>query len=72
VTTKFERFTQKAREEPRTRFNAPMGMRFDPEGLRESFERQDGSKAPGVDGVRKEDDLYPLPGWMTQTGSRMV
>jgi hypothetical protein len=28
---------------------------FDPEGLRESFERQRGSKATGVDGVRKED-----------------
>jgi retron-type reverse transcriptase len=55
VITKLERFTQKAREEPQTRFNALMGMRFDPEGLRESFERQDGSKAPGVDGVRKED-----------------
>jgi retron-type reverse transcriptase len=32
-----------------------MGLLFDPEGLRESFERQDGRKAPGVDGVRKED-----------------
>ena len=55
MTTKLERFTLKAREEPRTRFNALMGMLFDPEGLRESFERQDGSKAPGVDGVRKDD-----------------
>jgi retron-type reverse transcriptase len=32
-----------------------MGLLFDPEGLRASFERQDGSKAPGVDGMRKED-----------------
>lgn len=55
VITRLERFTPKAREEPQTRFNALMGMLFDPEGLRESFERQDGSKAPGVDGVRKED-----------------
>ena len=54
VTTRLERFTQKAREEPRTRFNALMGMVYDPEGLRESFERQDGKKAPGVDGMRKE------------------
>ena len=37
------------------RFTALMGLLFDPEGLRESFERQDGRKAPGVDGVRKED-----------------
>jgi hypothetical protein len=55
VTTKLDRFTLKAREEPQTRFNALMGMVYDPEGLRESFERQDGRKAPGVDGVRKED-----------------
>jgi len=32
-----------------------MGMLYDPEELRESFERQDGRKAPGVDGVRKAD-----------------
>jgi group II intron reverse transcriptase/maturase len=31
-----------------------MGLLYDPEGLRESFERQDGRKAPGVDGMRKE------------------
>ncbi len=54
MTTGLERFTRKAREEPRTRFNALMGMVYDPEGLRESFERQDGRKAPGVDGMRKE------------------
>ena len=55
VTTKLDRFTLKAREEPQTRFNALMGILSDPEGLRESFGRQDGGKAPGVDGVRKED-----------------
>ena len=54
VSTRLERFTQKARNEPQTRFNALMGLLFDPEGLRESFERQDGRKAPGVDGIRKE------------------
>jgi group II intron reverse transcriptase/maturase len=54
VTTQLERFTQKARNEPHLRFNALMGLLFNPEGLRESFERQDGKKAPGVDGIRKE------------------
>ena len=70
VTTKFERFTRMARDEPQRRFNALMGLLTDPEGLRESLERQEGSKAPGVDGVRKV--LYPIPWWKTQTGSRMV
>lgn len=54
VSTRLERFTHKARSEPQTRFNALMGLLFDPEGLRDSFERQDGRKAPGVDGIRKE------------------
>lgn len=50
---RLERFTHKARQEPQTRFNALMGLLFDPEWLRESFERQDGNKALGVDGIRK-------------------
>jgi RNA-directed DNA polymerase len=60
-----------ALEEPHTRFTSLMGLLFDPAGLSESFGRQDGCKAPGVDGIRK-DDLYPIPWWKTQTGSRMV
>ena len=32
-----------------------MGLLAEPEGLRESFERQPGNKAPGVDGVRKQE-----------------
>ncbi len=55
MTTPLERFTHKAREEPRLRFNALMGRVYDPEGLRESFERQERRKAPGVDGMRKEE-----------------
>ena len=55
MTTRFDRFTQKARAEPQLRFNALMGLVFDPEGLHESFARQDGKKAPGVDGMRKAD-----------------
>ncbi len=54
VTTRLERLTHKARSEPQTRFNALMGLLYDPQGLRDRFERQDGKKAPGVDGVRKE------------------
>ena len=55
MTTKFIRFTEKARAEPSLRFNALMGLLFDPEGLHASFERQNGRKAPGVDGIRKMD-----------------
>jgi RNA-directed DNA polymerase len=55
MTTKFIRFTEKARAEPHLRFNALMGLLFDPEGLHASFERQNGKEASGVDGIRKVD-----------------
>ncbi|MDZ7753536.1 MAG: hypothetical protein U5S82_18295 [Gammaproteobacteria bacterium] len=39
MSTRLERFTQKARAEPQLRFTSLMGMLFDPEGLHASFER---------------------------------
>lgn len=54
MNTRLLHFTRKARDEPHLRFNALMGLLSDPDGLRDSFERQDGRKAPGVDGIRKE------------------
>jgi RNA-directed DNA polymerase len=55
MTTRLSRLTQKVRELRGERLTSLMGMLFDPEGLRSSFERQDERKAPGVDGVRKAD-----------------
>jgi group II intron reverse transcriptase/maturase len=55
MTTRLIGFTRRALAEPGTRFNALMGLLAEPEGLRESFERQPGNKAPGVDGVRKQE-----------------
>jgi len=55
MITRQARFTQKAREEPETRFTALMGLVFDPAELHASFERQKGNKAPGVDGMKKAD-----------------
>ena len=71
VDTRLERFTHKARQEPRTRFTALMGLLFDPEGLRESFERQDGRKAPGVDGMRKEQYGIGLEERLTELSGRL-
>ena len=53
MTRRFIGFTQRARAEPGLRFNALMGLLSDPQGLRESFERQPANKAPGIDGVSK-------------------
>jgi group II intron reverse transcriptase/maturase len=55
MTTKFIRFTQRARVLVRERFNSLMGLVCEREGLRESFERQAKNKASGVDGIKKED-----------------
>jgi hypothetical protein len=55
ITTRPTRLTQKVRELRRERLTSLMGMLFDPDGLRSSFERQEERKAPGVDGVRKAD-----------------
>jgi RNA-directed DNA polymerase len=66
MTTKFIRFTEKARAEPQLRFNALMGLLFDPEGLHASFGRQNGKKAPGVDGIRKVDYAEGLESRLTE------
>jgi hypothetical protein len=55
MTTRLTRLTQKVRELRGERLTSLMGMLFNPEGLRSSFERQEERKAPGVDGVRKAD-----------------
>jgi hypothetical protein len=48
MTTKFIRFTQRARALVRERFNSLMGLMCDAEGLRESFARQAKDKAPAA------------------------
>ena len=54
MTTRLICFTRRA-QETGVRFNALMGLLAEPEGLRESFESQPGNKAPGVDGIRKQE-----------------
>ena len=55
MATELVRFTQWAREAPQRRYTSLMGMLCDPAGLRQSFDRQPGNRAVGVDGVRKAD-----------------
>ena len=71
MTTKFDRFTQKVHAEPGLRFTALMGLFSEPEGLHVSFERQDGRKAPGVDGIRKEDYAEGLDARLTELSARL-
>ncbi len=71
MATRLARFTQKAHAEPHTRFTALMGLVFDPEGLHASFERQDGRKAPGVDGMRKADYAAGLDDRISDLSDRL-
>ncbi len=60
MTTKLIHFTQWAREAPQPRYTALMGLLCDLAGLRESFDRQAGNKAAGIDGMRKADYTLDL------------
>ena len=71
MTTRLARLTHKARAEPEIRFNAVMGIVAEPEGLHASFERQDGRKAPGVDGIRKDAYGEGLDERITDLSSRL-
>jgi len=55
VTPDLDRFIQYARANPNQRFNSVMGLLWRPEGLLDSFGYLAKNKAPGVDGVRKDD-----------------
>lgn len=54
MKTQPTRFTLRGKKRPLRRYTSLMGLLFREEGLRESYHRQ-GKKAPGVDGVSKED-----------------
>jgi hypothetical protein len=71
MATELIRFTQWAREKPQRQYNALMGMLMDPRGLNASFERQAGSKAPGVDGMRKADYAEGLPERLADLSARL-
>ena len=65
MTTRLNCFTRRA-QEPGARFNALMGLLAEPEGLRESFESQPGNKAPGVDGIRKQEYAQGVEGRLVE------
>ena len=55
MTPDIARLAYMVREAPTEKLTSLMGMVFREEGLSDSFRRLPGNKAPGVDGVRKED-----------------
>ena len=71
MATELIRFTHWARERPQRQYNALMGMLCDPPGLNASFERQAGSKASGVDGMRKADYAEGLPDRLADLSARL-
>jgi len=71
MTRRFIGFTQRARAEPGLRFNALMGLLSDPQGLRESFERQPANKAPGIDGVSKAQYAQDVEQHLSELSERV-
>ena len=55
MTTRLAHFTQRARESVAEQFTALMGLLSEPEGLYESYRSLAKNKAPGVDGMTKEE-----------------
>lgn len=55
----------------RERFNSLMGLVSNGEGLRQSFERQVKDKAPGVDGVKKEDYRFGIEQRIAELSKRV-
>ena len=55
MTPDIARLAYMAREAPTEKLTSLMGMVFREEGLHDSFRRLPGNKAPGVDGVRKDE-----------------
>jgi RNA-directed DNA polymerase len=60
MSTQLIHFTQWAREAPQPRYTALMGLLCAPDGLHDSFDRQAGNKAAGIDGMRKADYALDL------------
>ena len=55
METEFTRITEWARVNPKEKFNSLLGKVFNLAGLHESFRAQRGNKAPGIDGIRKDE-----------------
>lgn len=55
MTTQPTRSTQREEKQSQRRYTSLMGMLFNEAGLTESFHRQPGNKAVGVDGINKQD-----------------
>lgn len=71
MTTELTRFTHWASAQPQRRYTSLMGMLADERGLAESFHRQDGRKAAGIDGVRKEAYAEQLSSNLAELSARL-
>jgi RNA-directed DNA polymerase len=71
MTTQLVCFTQWAKQSPQPHYNALMGMLCNPQGLRESFDKQAGNKATGIDGVRKQDYAQNVDARLAELSRRL-
>jgi RNA-directed DNA polymerase len=71
MTTEPTRFTQGERKQSQRRYTSLMGILFNEAGLTESFHRQPGNKAVGVDGIGKADYGQKLVANLTDLSARL-
>lgn len=65
------RITERARTNPKEKFTSLMRRVFDIDRLRESFQAQSRKKAPGIDGVRKDDYGKDLEGNLQRLSAKL-
>jgi len=71
MTTELIRFTQRAKDQPQTRFTALMGLLAAEEGLAESYDRQPSNNAAGVDGIDKATYVRELEANLADLSARL-
>lgn len=77
MNTELIRFTQRTKDKPQERFTSLMGLLSAPKGLADSYHRQPGRKAVGVDevdkveyGLKLDENLDDLSGRLRRMGYR--
>jgi RNA-directed DNA polymerase len=71
MTTEQTRFTQREEKQSQRRYTSLMGMLFNVDGLKTSFDRQPSNKARGVDGLGKADYEINLVGNLADLSARL-
>lgn len=71
METEFTRIMQRAMQHPNEKFNSLLGKVYSYEGLQGSFRKQSRKKAPGIDGIRKNDYEVEVEKRLTELSAKI-